>query len=265
MKKTVRIVLIVLCVAVFLVSAFFLGRYLLESLQTRNQFDELAQIKDQATEPSEEDQNVEPTDPAQTPVQDTEDTEQILPEYAQLYAINNDLVGWITIEDTVIDYPVMQRREEKDYYLYRDFYGAENIHGCIYVREQCDVFAPSDNVVIYGHRMKDGTMFRQLLEYEDQSFYEEHSTITFNTLYERHTYQIIAVFKTTMDYRGFAFHHFNDAIDEEQFNDYVEKCMELALYDTGESAVYGDQLITLATCEYSEYAGRMVIVAKRIS
>lgn len=263
MKKTLCIVLIVLCVAVFLVSGFFLGRYLLESVQTRNQFDELAQIKDQATEPTEQEESV-PAESVEV-TEPEEDVPQILPEYAQLYAMNNDLVGWITIEDTVIDYPVLQRREEKDYYLYRDFYGQENIHGCIYVREQCDVFAPSDNVVIYGHRMKDGSMFRQLLEYEDQSFYEEHSTITFNTLYETHTYQIIAVFKTTMDYRGFAFHHFNDAIDEEQFNDYVRKCMELALYDTGESAVYGDKLITLATCEYSEFAGRMVIVAKRIS
>lgn len=264
MKKTLRIILIVLCVAVFLVSAFFLGRYLLESLQTRNQFDALAQIKDQATEPTGQEDPI-PAESVDTPDPDDGDAVQILPEYAQLYAMNNDLVGWITIENTVIDYPVMQRREEKDYYLYRDFYGAENIHGCIYVREQCDVFAPSDNVVIYGHRMKDGTMFRQLLEYEDQRFYEEHATITFNTLYERHTYQIIAVFKTTMDYKGFAFHHFNDALDEEQFDEYVAKCKELALYDTGVDAVYGDKLITLATCEYSEFAGRMVIVAKRIS
>ena len=267
MNKTVRIILIVLCVAVFLVSAFFLGRYLLNSLQTRNQFDELAQIKDQATEPTEpsggEEQNF--SEPVQAEDPEIEEPPQILPEYAQLYEMNNDMVGWITIENTVIDYPVMQRRAEKDYYLYRDFYGEDNIHGCIYVREQCDVFTPSDNVVIYGHRMKDGSMFRQLLEYEDRSFYEEHSTITFNTLYETHTYQIIAVFKTTMDYKGFAFHHFDDAQDEAQFDEYVVKCMELALYDTGETAVYGDKLITLATCEYSAYAGRMVIVAKRIS
>lgn len=276
MKKGLRSVLLVLFAAIFLVSAFFLGKYLIESARSQNQFDALTQIRDQVlVEVSPEWLDSSPEKPAQvtpppadrdepdTPAPETEP--QLLPEYAPLYEMNSDLVGWITIENTVIDYPVMQRQDERDYYLYRDFYGEENVHGCIYVREQCDVFAPSDNVVIYGHRMKDGSMFRQLLEYEDPEFYAEHPTVIFDTIYEHHTYQIIAVFKTTMDENGFAFHHFNDAFDAEEFDAYVATCKELALYDIAESAVYGDRLITLATCEYSQNAGRMVIVAKRIN
>lgn len=271
MNKAVRWVLIGICVAIFLASACFLGKYLTETLKAVNQFDELTQIRDQVIvdvppewlEPA-------PTEPAATdPTENTEPEEelppQILPEYAQLYEMNNDMVGWITIEGTKIDYPVMQRKEEKDYYLYRDFYGEDNKHGCIYVREKCDVFAPSDNVVIYGHRMKDGTMFRSLLQYDNRSFYNNHTTIIFNTLYERHTYEIVAVFKTTATKKGFQFHMFDDAASEKEFNDFVAKCKELSLYDTGVDAVYGDKLITLATCEYSQNEGRLVVVAKRIN
>lgn len=271
MKRSVRWILIGICVIVFLVCGFFLADYWIESAKSVSQFDELTELRDQvaATAPPQV-QEPAPTDPAPTePVESTQPEEeappQILPEYAQLYEMNPDMVGWITIEDTKIDYPVMQKRAIRDYYLYRDFYGKDNIHGCIYVRESCDVFAPSDNIVIYGHRMKDGTMFRALQQYDKQSFYKKHPTITFNTLYERHTYQIIAVFKTTAAAGGFRFHLFNDAANEEEFNAYVAKCKELALYDTGFDAVYGDKLITLATCEYSQYEGRLVVVAKQVS
>ena len=134
------------------------------------------------------------------------------------------------------------------------------------MREQCDVYAPSDNVVIYGHYSKGGGMFYPLKNYRKKSYWQEHQTFTFDTLYERHTYQIFAVFKTSANFgEGFAFHWFNDASSQEEFDEYVATVKELAMYETGITAEYGDKLVSLCTCEYTLDNGRLVVVAKRIS
>ena len=279
MKRWLSNLLIFVFVAVFLVSGFFLGRYWLESRKQKGQFDELTQIMEQArpTAPQAPLQDVpeDSTAPSQAETEPVSElvsvidpktglAVQVLPEYAPLYALNSDLAGWLAIPDTNINYPVMHAPDRTDYYLYRDFYGQDSSHGCLYVREACDVQTPSDNVVIYGHRMKDGSMFHDLLNYEKQSYYEAHKYIEFNTLTERHTYEILAVFKTVATASGFDYYLFVDAFDEADYADFIAQCKALSLYDTGVSAQYGDKLITLSTCEYSQDNGRMVVVAKRI-
>ena len=190
---------------------------------------------------------------------------QVLPQYAELYKLNPDLVGWMWIPDTKLNYPVVQRKSETDYYLYRDFYGSYDPHGCLYAREQCDVARPSDNITIYGHRMQDGSMMGQVGYYEQKSFWESHPLIYFDTLTEQHTYQIVYVLKTTASVgEGFQYHLYVDFANENDFNNFVSGCRRNSLYDTGLSAEFGDKLITLSTCEYTLVNGRLVIVAKRI-
>ena len=124
----------------------------------------------------------------------------------------------------------------------------------------------SDNVVIYGHHMNNGSMFADLCKYESENFYWEHPTIRFDTLAGFGEYEIVAVFKTVAySERGFKYYHFVDAADEDDFNAFISQCKALALYDTGVSAEYGDKLLTLSTCEYSWTNGRMVVVAKLIT
>ena len=280
MKRWLSNLLIVVFVAVFLVSGFFLGRYWLQSRQSQKKFDDLTQIVEQAKpvvpQKPQQDLPVDATVPSEETTEPASELVslidpktglpvQVLPEYAPLYELNSDLVGWIAIADTNIHYPVLQSPDRTDYYLYRDFYGQDSTHGCIYVREACDVQTPSDNVVIYGHRMKDGSMFNNLLNYEKKSYYEAHKYIQFDTLQQRHLYEVVAVFKTVATASGFDYHMFVEAFDEADFDDFVAQCKALALYDTGVSAQYGDKLITLTTCEYSQDNGRMVLVAKRIS
>jgi sortase B len=125
--------------------------------------------------------------------------------------------------------------------------------------------AESDNLVIYGHHIKGGKMFGALEDYKSKSFYEEHKNIQFDTLTEQAEYEIVAVFKTVAySSEGFRYYDFVDAENEEDFNSYIGKCKELALYDTGVTAGYGDRLITLSTCEYSAQNGRLVVVAKKV-
>ena len=113
--------------------------------------------------------------------------------------------------------------------------------------------------------MKDGTMFAPLHGYQDKEFWEDNQYIFLDTLTERHIYQVFCVFTTTASVgKGFEYHLFVDAADQAEFDDFVTQCMLRRMYDTGITAEYGDKLITLSTCEYSQTNGRLVIVAKRI-
>ena len=136
------------------------------------------------------------------------------------------------------------------------------------VQENCDMELPSDNIIIYGHHMNDGSMFAGLMKFKDKSFWEKHKTISFDTLTDRQTYEVIAVFKTvvyTDSPESFKYYQFVNAETAEDFTAYVEKCKELSLYDTDVTAEYGDKLLTLSTCEYSRTNGRLVVVAKLIN
>ena len=178
--------------------------------------------------------------------------------------ITLSMVGWLSIAGTIINYPVMQSRNNPNFYLKHNFEKEYSDLGTPYVQENCDI-AESDNLVIYGHHIKGGKMFGALEDYKSKSFYEEHKNIQFDTLTEQEEYEIVAVFKTVAySSEGFRYYDFVDAENEEDFNSYVGKCKELALYDTGVTAEYGDRLITLSTCEYSAQNGRLVVVAKKV-
>lgn len=202
-----------------------------------------------------------PTDPTE-PV-----TPGILPEYLPIYEQNNDMVGWIHIPGTSIDYPVVQSPYQKNYYLRRNFQKKSATCGTIYVREECDVNKPSDSVLLYGHNMQNGTMFHDLINYKKRSFWEQNRYIYFDTLTEYHTYEIVAVFTTTADPAvGFRYHLFADGT-QQAYDKFVSTCKELSMYDTGITPVYGQKLLTLSTCDKTiGYGkdGRLVVVARRI-
>ena len=188
----------------------------------------------------------------------------ILEEYAALCEQNPDFVGWITIEGTRIDYPVMQSVNDPDFYLKHNFEKNYSSYGVPYIQADCDLLK-SDNLIIYGHRMNDGSMFSDLNKYTDAAFYAEHKIIQFNTKYSYGSYEIIAAFKTTGGDNGFPYHRFVDAEDAQAFDEFVAACKEMSFYEIDATAQYGDRLITLSTCEYSQTNGRMVVVAKLIS
>lgn len=184
--------------------------------------------------------------------------------YAAVAEQNPDFVGWLHIPDTSIDYPVLQSPDRPNYYLRRDFFGEFNSYGSLYMKEDCR-WGESDNCIIYGHNMRNGTMFCDLVKYLDQDFYENHKTFSFDTLEEFGEYEIVAVFQTVAyEESGFRFYDFVDAEDAEDFDDYLARCRSLGLYTIDVEAAYGDQLLTLSTCEYSQRNGRVVVVARQI-
>ena len=190
----------------------------------------------------------------------------LLEKYVALYEENQDLIGWLSIEGMVIDYPVMQC-EDDEHYLHHDFYGNESKYGCLYVRSVADVNTPGTNFIIYGHNMKDGSMFGDLDLYRRESFYREHPTISFDTLYEERIYEVIAVFRSQVYHTeedAFKYYQFYDAQTREEFDYFYENIRELSLYDTGVTAQFGDTFLTLSTCAYHVEDGRFVVVARAV-
>lgn len=191
----------------------------------------------------------------------------ILPKYEELYSKNKDLVGWVKITGTPIDYPVVQKPGDEDYYLTHGFDGEKNINGLPVLDAACDFLKPGTNLIIHGHNMKNGQMFASLHKYKGEKFYREHSVINFDTLYGQGEYEIIAVFLSRVYKKNenvFKFYQFTEARNKEEFDKYINNIKELSLYDTGVTAEYGDELITLSTCSYHTENGRIAVVAKKI-
>ena len=203
----------------------------------------------------------------------------MLAEYTSLYEKNKDVIGWLTIEGTVIDYPVMQTPGEEEYYLRRDFYGNDNQNGSLLMdtesvvgvgRKQTGYEAgngPSTNLIIHGHTMKTGNMFGTLERYKTKEYGEEHKMICFDSLYEKREYELISVFYSQV-YRKkdevFKYYQFFQADTREEFDDWYKNIKKISLYDTGVSAEFGDEFITLSCCAYPSEDKRFVVVAKRI-
>lgn len=191
---------------------------------------------------------------------------EVLDEYAGLYAENSDTIGWLKIDGMTIDYVVMQAPDEINKYLRHDFYGKDSTRGCLFVDEYCDIFN-SDNIIIYGHNMKDGSMFGTLDSYADESFYAEHKIIRFDTIYEKHSYEVVAAISTSIpakDEDVFRYYEYTSSNDEETFLDYADFIEKNKLYDTGVEINPGDKLLTLSTCAYHTTDGRFVVVARQI-
>ena len=203
------------------------------------------------------------SDPTQP--QEPSETDAASSPYTALKEQNPDFFGWISIEGTELNYPVMHTPEDGEYYLRRDFDGNTSQSGVPFLEASC--FAGCGNYLIYGHNMKNGAMFASLLSYADREYWEQHPIIRFDTLEETGEYEVQAAFYSQVyqqDTEGvFHYYQYTDLSDPDRFAEYVEQMQSSALYDTGVDVEYGDQLLTLSTCSYHTENGRFVAVAKK--
>ena len=187
--------------------------------------------------------------------------------YAESFLANEDMAGWLVVPGTVIDYPIMWTPGDENYYLYRDFNKKDNNNGCLILDTDSSLNPLTTNLIIHGHNMKSGAMFGNLTDYESKEYYQEHKQIILYTEECQRNYEVIAVFRSQVYKKSddvFKFYKFFEATTEEEFNDFYENIMELSLYDTGVSAEFGDNFITLSTCVYHVTNGRFVVVAKEV-
>ena len=188
-----------------------------------------------------------------------------LPEYAALYERNHDFFGWISVEGTNVDLPVMYAPDRPLQYLGHDFDGKFSYAGVPYVEPECD--PKGRYLLVYGHHMRDGTVFAGLLNYEDPAFWAEHPTFRFDTRFEHRTYAVVVAFRARVllqKEKGFRYYNYFALDDENTFREFMTGIRAMAAYDTGVETSLGDEILTLSTCAYHVDNGRFVVVAKRV-
>lgn len=253
MKKWIWNIILVLCIAAFAGSGFYLLNYYLDAKNADNELQELIQLKEESE--TEETEEIK-----------TGQDRKILKKYKKLYKKNSDIIGWIQVKGSKIDYPVMQTVKEPEFYLHRNYKKEQDVNGLPFLDAKCDVMDENNNLMVYGHHMKSGMMFAHLLDYEAKDFYNKHKTVFFDTLYEEREYEVVAAFYSQIYKENqdvFKYYSYPGKLTEKQFDTYVKNCKKLSVYDTGVTPEYGEQLLTMVTCAYQTEEGRFVVVARR--
>ncbi|MCL2124452.1 MAG: class B sortase [Oscillospiraceae bacterium] len=294
-RRTIFRVSLAAFVAIFAVSAFFVARQLIRTKVAASEFNEISQTLRDMVASYERDAGAGSAenhaaddagsgtgaDGASGTGGDAADGDSIVdghdemeaqpisPQqlaYMEMQKEHPDFVGWLRIPGTVVDYPVMHTPADPEYYLASNFFGKRSSHGTPFLDYRCDPAKPSDNMTIYGHHMQDGSMFAVLERYKSKEFYESHKTIEFDTAYGIGDYEVIAAFVAYTSASGaYAFEYYNyvDFYTIEEFGEYMEALGKYQIYDTGETAQFGDRLLSLSTCDYTGANSRMVVVARQ--
>lgn len=263
-KKTIINILMIICLLIAIGSGGYLVYYYYTSSRTEKAFDDL---RDMIVETEQD--NFVASDDEYMPEMVEVDGVSIQKKFEKLYRTNKDFIGWITIPDTLVDYPVMYTpydSEKGEFYIHRDFEKNYSAAGLPFVDRNCMIENPTDNLILYGHNMNAGTMFHDIIRYEDEEFYKTHKTFTFDTIYGDGTYEVVAAFYGQIlpeDSAGFKYYEFVNAGSEDEFLHFIENVKRLSVIDTGVDVEYGDKLITLSTCAYHVEDGRFAVIAKK--
>ena len=219
---------------------------------------ELVEIK----EPDEPKETAEPDTDGDAENSDTQEEQEnpvLTPRHdiPLLISQNSDCIGWITIDNTAVDYPVMHTPEWPQKYLRMNFYQQYSDSGVPFLDYRCTL--ESDNLIIFGHNMRNGTMFSSLREYLNDGRLSSNPTILLETEDGAHEFTIFAV--ACVDKLD-SWYSFINAESEEDFNEAVQRIVRNAYYTNGDAPEYGDRLLTLSTCYGSTKSSRLIIISK---
>ncbi|MCM1157635.1 MAG: class B sortase [Bacteroidales bacterium] len=259
-KKKIINLLIILCMVTALGCGGYLAYYYYTSRKSEG---EVADLRQQIIKTE---QDISGS-PAEEPVE--VDGVMVQKKFEKLYRQNHDFIGWLKIEDTDVDYPVMHTPHDTElgeYYIHRDFEQQYSAAGLPFVDANCELQYPTDNIIVYGHNMNSGKMFHDILNYGDKEFYEGHKSFTFDTIYGDGEYEVVAMFygqilpEASTDFK---YYQFVNAGTEEEFMDFVNNIKRMSIIDTGVEVQYGDKLVTLSTCAYHVKDGRFAVVGRK--
>lgn len=256
-KSVIYTVLFLICLAVFLGSGWVLVDKLLikpavNEAVTNDIRDMFSDLLDQQEVSSSEGQ------PAAKP-----DPKEAIRELAA--TVNQDIVGWVTVDGTVIDYPVLHSStDDPEHYLYRTYKDEYSIYGSIFLEAGCEI--TGDIQVLYGHSMNDGSMFRSLVSFDDPAVVAASPVIEYDTTEEASQWRIVSVFKTNTDpSQGEIFSYVRSGFaSAEEKREYLYQVMQRSAVDTGVTVNENDDLLLLSTCSYEFDGFRTVVVARRV-
>lgn len=253
----------VLCLGIF-------GVYAYQGQRNRRQNEKLGELIRSDTQPEKRPSQQENVSVSVT-LDGEKEVPEVLEEYKTIYNQHKKLIGWLKFDDKDIggEYgmPVMQTGDN-EFFLSHDIELNSDKNGTIFMDTNCDVLKPSTNFILYGHHMKSGAMFGNLDHYAKEEYWKKYPYVEFDTIYEKGTYQIMYVFRSRVYSEGeivFKYYQFTEALSDREFDSYMEEMAAMSLYNTGVTAEFGDQILTLSTCDYQEADGRFVVVAKKVT
>lgn len=250
MKRIITL-LQILFLCIFVVCAGVFAKLYYDKLQTEKEMEGLQALVEEPAAEKKDESYEEPREGT-----------GMLSKYYELYNKNHDMAGWVKIDGTNIDYPVLHHEGSNAYYLHRGFNGEKNSAGMIFMDYQCNRDGKSTNTIVYGHNMRGGTMFHSLLSYQKKEFWAEHKYIGFDTMFNTGRYEIFAVFRTAVGSKNeFKYYEFVDAESKAEYDEFIAACKAHSIYDTGITPIYGEKLLTLSTCSYNSSNERFVVVA----
>ena len=264
------ILLAIILIGVLAVSLYHLYTEYLPQQKEKERFSELSDIA-HGGDADATDSDGDANSPAeQQNTIETTSTGEKIPHYTleQLFSMNSDMVGWLTIPDTVVDYPVMHTPDDVEQYLHMDFDGYYSFSGCLFVGDNCDI--DSDMFVIYGHNMNNGSMFGSIDYYTSYDYWAAHPDVILKTRDETRLYHIFAAFATKVydedeDVEDFRYYDAVGDKTEAQYDKDIEDILALSCFDSGLKPAYPSQIAFLSTCAYHEENGRFVLAAYRIA
>ena len=268
MKKTTRILLIVLCIVCLLVagfSAYRLISILGEYKAAVNSYEDMSSSYVTTEEDiPEENKPVETEAPVEDPAQPEEtkaapETSPITVDFESLLASNDEVVGWLFSEDTVINYPIAQA-EDNDKYLHHLLDGTYNSSGTLFVDCECAPEFAGANTIVYGHNMKNGSMFYSLHNYVDQAYYDAHPVMYLNTPTQNYKIEVFSAFICNYDSDTYTL----SFPSEQDYIDFVNKMKSQSDFQSDVEVTSNDRVITLSTCTYEYDNARYVVMGKLV-
>ncbi|MGG0717086.1 class B sortase [Robertmurraya massiliosenegalensis] len=236
-KRVLDFIITSFFIGLFLYSAIHLGSYLIDHFENKKVIEEAKDLY-HATIASSAGDNRE--------------------QFQPLLAINSDIIGWIKIDGTNIDYPILQAKDN-EYYLEQNYQHENNRAGSIFMDYRNDIAGEEKNFILYGHRMKNGTMFADLKKWLDGDIFAENPEIVFETLNKSYQVEVFSVYRTTTDFNYIQ----TDFSSDEDYANFLKTLQEKSLYPTGLELTADSTILTLSTCDYSldSDEGRLVVHA----
>ena len=258
MKKAILFLGIV-CLLVFVLAGYKITSELRTQKEEISAFNELAELIAESTntqaqtEPSTEPKNNDiPNDTEPTLIISTRNL-------TPLFEQNSDCIGWVYIEGTAVDYPVMHTPDEPQRYLRKNFDKEYSTAGVPFLKGICTLNC--DHLILYGHNMKNGTMFSDVTQYRNKEYYTEHPVIEFETAQGLKRYAVFAVVQVKKNDGWYAFHI---ATDKSEYDSKIAEIKSRSLYFTEITPMYGQQLITLSTCYGATKSDRIIVIGVEI-
>lgn len=260
MKKTVLVLITFALVIAVAGSGFWLVHYFIDSREQRQTYETLAEEfvlestpTPESTTPAE---NSSPTENSSEPAESVSlTTASRRHDLAALAEENADCVGWLTIPDTGIDYPVMHTPNDPEHYLRRDFYGNSASGGTPFLDGRNAAHAEGQNLIVYGHNMMDGSMFKPLISYLEPSFRETHKEIYLELSEKQYRYEVFAVVETNTQCSLYQYTDLSDPATESDFRAAILKETDL------EGVHQAPGYLTLSTCNNGGGDSRVLVIA----